>query len=233
MDFITAGLGLLGGMLGGDDEPATQKKELDPRIAKYVFGADDKSGLLGDAYGIYGKQMATGGINDLQRQGLSMQQQYLMSPQYQQGNQSLYNLGMNLMGGGVAGNPFTSQRMSTPYGGDPQMTTQQPTSPKRFPFGINLPFGMQPQQPSQGFQYQPTPLTPAPNYAVTQPVVPAIGEADFEKWLTAYLAKQAQQNDRYGWGDGYGGGFGSGMGGDVGGAPGIGGDAAGDGSAQG
>jgi hypothetical protein len=199
--------GLLGSRGGGGE--SSQTRQLDPRLGKYVFGEDDKSGLLGDASRLYGQQIATGGLNDIQRQGLGMQQQYLMSPQYQQGNQGIYNMGMSLLGGGVASNPFTSGRMPMPYGGGMGM-------PGGMSGGMQRPQMAPPQgmtgmpQPSQGFQYQPIALTPPPDYSAKPPEKPAFTEADFERWLNAYLARQAQVGANHGSGDGFGGGFGGG-----------------------
>jgi len=179
--LLGAGLGLLGGLMGGDNEQ-TQTRQLDPRLSNYVFGSDDKSGLLGDASRLYGQQMATGGLNDIQRQGLGMQQQYLMSPQYQQGNQSLYNLGMNLMGGGIAGNPFMQRGgmspMGMPMGGRPQMTQPQAM-----------------QQPSQGFQYQPIQVA-APDYSAKPPEKPSVTSADFEKWYLNFIDRRNREEER-------------------------------------
>jgi hypothetical protein len=50
--------------------------------------------------------MATGGLNDLQRQGIDMQKNYLLNPAYAQGYTNMMNVGQGLLGGGVAGNPF-------------------------------------------------------------------------------------------------------------------------------
>lgn len=208
-DLIGAGLGLIGGLMGGDSEQ-TQTKQLDPRLANYVFGSDGKTGLLNDANSIYSQQMATGGLNDIQRQGLGMQQQYLMSPQYQQGNQSLYNMGMSMMGGGIAGNPFTSGQRQMPGGMQGgQGMQRQPMQRQPMQQNQMMPnLGM--QQPSQGFQYQPVQMTPAPDYSVKPPVAQPFGDSDFERMLLAYL-KRTQPYDyaNQGSGDGFGGANGS------------------------
>lgn len=104
--LIGAGLGALaGGSSKGEEVSAT--KQLDPRIGRYVYGADGNGGLLADVQSIYSQQMQNGGLNDLQRQGLGMRTQYLQSPQYQNSYQAMMNQGMGLMGAGIAGNPFT------------------------------------------------------------------------------------------------------------------------------
>ncbi len=107
--WIPAAVSLAGGLLGSQstDSSSSSTRSMDPRMDRYVYGQDGQSGLLSDAFGLYSKQASQGGLNDLQRQGMGMQQQYLMSPQYQQGYANMASLGNALMGGGVAGNPFT------------------------------------------------------------------------------------------------------------------------------
>lgn len=184
-NLIGAGLGLLGGLMGGDDEQ-TQTRQMDPRLDKYVYGDASNNGLLADAQSVYNRQMATGGLNDLQRQGMDMQYQYLMSPQYQQGAQSMFNMGSSLLGGGVAGNPFTTGQM-----------------PMRQPFGGrqmgNRPVMSQAPvmaQPMQRFQFRPYQPMPSADYSVKPKEPPAITEADFEKWYLAYLDRQAKDEER-------------------------------------
>lgn len=110
---------LIGGLLGGSDSGSSQsqKKELDPRIAKYVYGANGDGGLLADANNLYRQQFAQGGLNPMQTGGLEMQRQTLMSPQFTQGYDAMRSLGMGLMSGGVAGNPFTGGSTSKPTTG--------------------------------------------------------------------------------------------------------------------
>jgi hypothetical protein len=224
MFITTIGGGMLassvvGGLLGGSDSgsSSSQTKELDPRIAKYVFGADGTSGLLGDASGLYGQQMATGGLNDLQRQGLGMQTQYLTSPQYQQGYQQMYDTGISLMGGGVAGNPYTSGQRTLGQRPGRQMTSggMQQRSPM---MGGQQVYGqmsngptMTPYGGQQGFQYQPIQAAATPDYSRKEPVAqPAtqLTDAEFEKLYLAYLQRLGVTDNRFGSGDGFGGGFG-------------------------
>jgi hypothetical protein len=102
--------GLLG-LAGGGDSSSTQQMKMDPRMDRFVYGESGKGGLLGDAYKLYSQQMAQGGMNPMMQAGLESQRQFLTSPQYTQGYNNLMNLGQGLLGGGVAGNPFTqSQR---------------------------------------------------------------------------------------------------------------------------
>lgn len=97
--------GLLGG--GGSDSERTSNK-IDDRLAPYVYGKDGKGGLLADVMGQYQQQFAQGGLNPMMRAGLESQRQVLASPQYTQGYDAMRSMGLGLMGGGVAQNPFTS-----------------------------------------------------------------------------------------------------------------------------
>jgi hypothetical protein len=113
--------GLVGGLLGGGgggESSATQQMKMDPRMDRFVYGDSGKGGLLGSAFELAQNQMKTGGLNPLQMGGMEMQRQFLMSPQYQQGYGNMMGLGQNLMGAGVAGNPFTSGQ-APKFGGMP------------------------------------------------------------------------------------------------------------------
>jgi hypothetical protein len=118
-DPLSIGLSLAGGLLGagGNDQSATSEKKLDPRLERYVYGPDGESGLLGAMYQLAQEQASQGGLNDLQRQGLEMQRQYLNSPEYSQGMNQLRSMGLGLLGGGVAANPFTGGGVTKPATG--------------------------------------------------------------------------------------------------------------------
>jgi hypothetical protein len=105
--------GLLGVNASKKGTETTQQEKMDPRMDRYVYGSDGNSGLLGSAFGLMQNQMATGGLNDMQRQGMDMQRQFLMSPQYQQGYGNMMGLGQGLMSAGIAGNPFTGGQRTT------------------------------------------------------------------------------------------------------------------------
>ncbi len=102
---------VVGGLLGDDGGTTTQQQRMDPRMDAYVYGDKSKRGLLDMAYNIMQDQYKTGGLNPLQQSGLEMQRQFLMSPQYQQSYGNMLGLANSLMGGGIAGNPFTTGRM--------------------------------------------------------------------------------------------------------------------------
>lgn len=99
---------LLGGALGskGQEGSQTSTNKIDPRMDPYIFGPDGKSGILGNVDALYKQQLAQGGLNDLQRQGMQMQQNWLMSPEYSQGFNQMRNVGSGLLGSGIAANPF-------------------------------------------------------------------------------------------------------------------------------
>lgn len=182
---------LVGGLLGGSESgsDSSQSRQLDPRLSNYVFGSDGKPGLLSDASNLYSQQMATGGLNNYQRQGLDMQMQYLNSPQYQQGNQQLFNMGSSLLGGGIASNPYTSgaRQLPSSVGRMQQLQSTQVRPTEQRPA----------TQQMQGFQYQPY-QNLAPDYSVKAPVAQPVTQSDFDKWMQEYLAKQTSSSDQFG-----------------------------------
>lgn len=108
---------VLGGLLGGGGSEQSQtSNKIDDRLAPYVYGSNGTGGLLGDSQALYKQQLAQGGLNDLQRSGLESQRQVYASPQYTQGYDAMRSMGLGLMGGGVAGNPFTSGASTTSTG---------------------------------------------------------------------------------------------------------------------
>lgn len=132
---------VVGGLLGGGGSEQSATKTIDPRLGRFVYGEDGKSGLLGDVQNLYRQQAATGGLNDLQRSGMEMQRQVYASPQYTQGYDAMRSMGLGLLGGGVAQNPFTSggmgmqQRpMAAPSVVRPNTNMQyQPYAPQQTP----------------------------------------------------------------------------------------------------
>lgn len=128
MSFLSYAIPLAAGLAGASSSSkgttTTQQNSMDPRMDKYVYGSDGNSGLLGSAFGLMQEQLKTGGLNDMQRQGMEMQRQFLMSPQYQQGYTGMMDVGRSLMGAGIAGNPFmgggrTQMQMPGASGGAP------------------------------------------------------------------------------------------------------------------
>lgn len=103
-----AAVGVVGGMMKDDGGQQTQKQELDPRMQAILYGNGSSPGMLTDIDALRKQQMAQGGLNDMQRAGMEMQRQTLMSPQYTHGFDQMRSMGSQLMGGGVAGNPFAN-----------------------------------------------------------------------------------------------------------------------------
>lgn len=132
-----------------------------------LYGDGNGGGLLNDTDALRRQQMGQGGLNDMQRSGLEMQRQTLMSPQYTQGYDQMRNMGSQLMGAGVAGNPFANGgNGSIPMGGgrgsmggqmSAPMAAQGQPQPQMQPFqyqqagllGVNTPIGAAPADTSQ------------------------------------------------------------------------------------
>ena len=91
--------GLLGG--GGNKSSQTQSNQIDPRLAEAIYGSNG-SVPLAQQWLAANKT----GMNSQMQQGLDNQTaQYAAS---KPGFDQMQNLGLGLMGGGVAGNPFSS-----------------------------------------------------------------------------------------------------------------------------
>lgn len=110
ISLIGASAPLIGGLMGGSEgakgQTTTQQQTLDPRIAKYLYGENGSTGLMGNTSDLYQKQLAQGGLNPMQNAGLEMQRQAYMDPRYSQSFSNMRDVGMGLMNGGAAGNPF-------------------------------------------------------------------------------------------------------------------------------
>lgn len=109
-EILSIAAPIVGGLLGGQgsSQQQQQKQELDPRIQGLLFGDSNGPGLLYDVQRTYQNQMASGGLNPNQTAGLEMQRQTLTDPSFTQGYGAARNLGLGLLGQGVASNPFTS-----------------------------------------------------------------------------------------------------------------------------
>ena len=114
--LLGAAGGLIGAAVGGskaggslNSATDTHQSTVDPRVGQYIYGQNGNSGLLGNVNGLMNSQLATGGLNATQTQGLNMQLSALQDPAYGQSLQQMRSAGAGLLGGGQAGNPFTSQ----------------------------------------------------------------------------------------------------------------------------
>ena len=109
---------IVGGLLGGGGSESSQtSNKIDDRLAPYVYGKDGKGGLLNDVMSLYQQQARTSGLNEMQRAGMESQRQVYASPQYTQGYDAMRSMGLGLLGGGVARNPFNSGSMGGGYSG--------------------------------------------------------------------------------------------------------------------
>lgn len=180
---------VVGGLLGGGGSESSQtSKKIDDRLAPYVYGKDGKGGLLSDVQSLYRQQMGQGGLNEMQRAGMESQRQVYASPQFTQGYDAMRSMGMGLLGGGVAQNPFTSG------GGMPQQQQPQVVRP-------NTNMNYQPYTPQQTPSYQGmnTPIQSVQQYQTANPA-PAAPEVDaVDAAIDAYmrenkLGKYAQSN---------------------------------------
>lgn len=135
MDLFSGALSLVGGLLGGGGSESSQtSNQIDPRLAKYVYGENGTGGLLSDVQKLYRQQAGQGGLNDMQRSGMEMQRQTLMSPQYSQGYDAMRSMGMGLLGGGVAQNPFTNAAANRPMPSAGQAAVRPNTNMQYQPF---------------------------------------------------------------------------------------------------
>ena len=96
---------VIGGLLGskGNSSGATQSgtntNSIDPRLVDSIYG---KNGVVPSAQDWYAKNQT--GLNPMMLQG--MDNQWNQQGAAHQGYNQMQNLGMGLMGAGVAGNPF-------------------------------------------------------------------------------------------------------------------------------
>ena len=93
---------VLGGLLGSKKEETTQTatKSMDPRMDPYIFGP---GGVVPSAYDWWDKNRS--GLNPQMVEGLNTI--YAQNKASKQGFDMMQNKGMELMGGPIAGNPFT------------------------------------------------------------------------------------------------------------------------------
>lgn len=98
---------IAGGLEGGKDQTASSEQRIDPRMAQYLYGNGygDPNSLLGAAQGQWAGNKS--GINETMQQGLDMSKAAFTDPAYAQGFQQMRSVGGGLLGGQVAGNPFT------------------------------------------------------------------------------------------------------------------------------
>lgn len=81
---VALGSAVVGGLAGS--QGSTQSgPQIDPRLAKYIYGEDGNGGLINDAGQLYQHQMSQGGLNGIQRAGLQQNLDLYQSPFVQGG----------------------------------------------------------------------------------------------------------------------------------------------------
>ena len=119
--------GIMGGKKGATDQVQSNQKSMDPRVDKLYFG---EGGLLSNLNKWYGENKS--GINPDMQAGLDQMRNVYKSPLATQGYERMAQSGYDLMGRGVAENPFTTGRMPN-FGnlqnGAYQQPAQQPAQP--------------------------------------------------------------------------------------------------------
>ena len=176
--LITAGASIIGGLLGGKkgatDQSTSNTKSMDPTVRQWYFGSDGNGGLLGDLNNWY--QANKTGINPDMQAGLDHMRSVYQSPLATQGYERMGNAGYDLMGRGVAGNPFVTGQM--PNFGYLQGQQQAQFQPQQMPqftragqYPVNQP--VQPGQPSIQPPIatpQQTEAPPTSNLGLSQPL---------------------------------------------------------------
>ena len=158
---------VVGGLLGsqGSQTSETAQKSIDPRYAPYIYGGN---GVLPNAQDWYMQNKS--GLNPQMVSGLNTQWGQLANsvPGYQR----MQNLGLSMMGGGVAGNPFSMGGQAPTGGMTPSIPTDRtiPAAPTAVP--QSSPF----QMPQQVYQQ---PVEPAPAQA---PQAAAPTPSFFNQW---------------------------------------------------
>lgn len=171
---------VIGGLLGGSGskQEQTSKQTIDPRMDPYIYGAN---GSLPAAQQWFTANKS--GMNGQMQQGLNNQaSQYAAS---KPGFDTMQNLGLGLMGGGVAGNPF-----SQGYSGGTNFAPQGRTNMA----GTNQPTAQQTAYTPAVFDSAPV-TAPSSTPAATQ----APAEDELMKWIrNQAMMQKSQQEQAYG-----------------------------------
>lgn len=167
-----AAMGALGSKKSGGGSSSTTQ-QVDPRLAHYLYGEDDKGGLLKDVDLWY--QANKSGLNDQMAQGLNTQWNVYNDPKTLGGYQQMSNLGSGLMSTPIVGNPFGDGRLSLGGVGNLGMGSQQPQAQQQAPQSYGMPASAQQAMPAA-----PGPFTSAqPGY---QTAAPAPAPAQSSGW---------------------------------------------------
>lgn len=171
---------VIGGLLGGSGskQSSTQTNQIDPRLADAIYGAN---GSVPAAQQWFSQNKS--GMNGQMQQGLNNQAaQYAAS---KPGFDTMQNLGLGLMGGGVAGNPF-----SQGYSGGTNFAPQGRTNMA----GTNQPTAQQTTQAYTPAVFDSAPITqPA---AQTNSTPQAAPEDELMKWMRNQAMMQKSQQEQ-------------------------------------
>ena len=179
---LLAGLAgpVLGGLLGGGGSKSSQTSQntIDPRLADAIYGSN---GSVPAAQQWFSQNKS--GMNSQMQQGLTNQaSQYAAS---KPGFDQMQNLGLGLMGGGVAGNPF-----SQGYSGGTNFAPQGRTNMA----GTNQPTAQQTTQAYTPAVFDSAPITqPA---AQTNSTPQAAPEDELMKWMRNQAMMQKSQQEQ-------------------------------------
>jgi len=169
-DIIMGGASILGGLLGGKkgatNQTTSNAKSMDPRVESMYFG---QNGLLGDLNNWYSQNKS--GLNSDMQAGLDHMRSVYQSPLATQGYERMANIGYDLMGRGVATNPFVSGQMPN-FGnlqaGAYQQPAAQPAQPAQPAQNLGLSLSNGWAQPTAPAAPAPTPAAPAQNQLTSQ-----------------------------------------------------------------
>lgn len=176
----------IGGLLGGSGSESSQtSNKIDDRLAPYIYGTNGTGGLLADVAALYRQQAAQGGLNDLQRAGLESQRQVLMSPQYTQGYDAMRSMGLGLMGGGVAQNPFTSGEQ---MGGQTGGLQQRPMTNAVARPNTNMQYTPYQQQQTASLMGMQAPIQSAAQYQAERPA-PQAPQQTIDQLIDDYMRR--------------------------------------------
>lgn len=172
---------VIGGLLGGSgskSQETTKVNQIDPRLEPYIYGAN---GSLPAAQDWFTKNKS--GMNGQMQQGLNNQaSQYAAS---KPGFDQMQNLGLGLMGGGVAGNPF-----SQGYSGGTNFAPMGRTNMA----GTNQPTAQQTTQAYTPAVFNNTPITQSAAQTNSTPQVAP--EDELMKWIRERAMFQKSQWDQ-------------------------------------
>ena len=108
MKAYNAVSGIAGGgqQSGGGMANGTTTNQIDPRMAKYIYGDATNTGILDYAKKMY--EANPQGMNAQMVAGLNNQWNTISDPRVKQGFDQIQNTGMGLLSMPIAGNPFTN-----------------------------------------------------------------------------------------------------------------------------